>query len=367
MVTFARNPVPETSGYGDGRFLLHMLAQRRAAANTPQEVVAAPDQQPLSVPQQLVDPTIFANDIYAPDPMANAEINPLAAPATGSNTIARAPITPPTNMPAPRPGVSNVPIARPEMQGPQQSAQSRVGGVMDNMRDMLGQNASAATAIDNIDGNPASSTEAVGSEGNPWWANALRVGGMAALVAAILSGRGRSAQGITDAMPGRSVAPYDPGMTGEIMGNPRLSGPSAVSPSPSQIETDILNATPNELPGPQRSVAIRPNDAPVAQGRPQSVNPDVMQGSPQPRGAIANNSVRYRGQVYSIDANGNVLDRNGDVVTAQTTKDGVLKAAGVDAAQDTGRGRFQRNPVTGKLEADVVQDGSSISPYGYLD
>lgn len=325
MVTFARNPVPETSGHGDGRFLLHMLMGRRNAG-TPQEVVASPEEQALSMPQQLVDPSIFQGENYAPDPMANAEINPLAVPATGGRTVVTpnrtvATAGPPPNMPMARPGVSNTPMARPEMQGPQPSPQMAVGGVMDNMRDMVGQNASAATAIDNIDGNPAPANEAATDEGDPWWMNAARVGGMAALVAAILSGRGRSASGVTDAMPGRGVVPSDPGLTGEIMGNPRLSGPSGVSPSPSQIETDILSVTPNELPGPQRSVATRPNDAPVAQGRPQSVNPDVMQGSPRPSGAIANNSIRYRGQVYSIDAQGNVLDRNGDVVRGATANE----------------------------------------------
>ena len=346
MVTFSQNPVPTHSGHGDGRFLLHMLAQRMRG--TPNEVVGGPGEQVIAqapatgMPRQLVDPMMFQSEQYAEDPMANAEINPLA-PATGGNLSTPTQRTPSSamqpaqgvsNIPQAR-GVSNMPMARPEMQGPmpQQAMQGRAPTpdvaqmqmqvLLQNMHDQLGNSASA-TPMDSIDGVPGGMPAQQDEGGFPWGKVAAGAGGIAALIAAILSGRGRSAPGMD--MRNRGVTPYEPGMTGEIMGNPQIAPPSrpGMSPSQAMLETDILSATPNTLGRSDANLpATRPTDAPVAQGRPTTVNPDVMQGSPRPTGAIANNSIRYRGQVYSIDAQGNVLDRNGDVVrgmTADTVK-----------------------------------------------
>ena len=348
MATFSSNPVEQQSPYGDGRYLLRMLLGDRTA---PTPDMAPPmEEQAIAPPRNL---TPLASDVYVDDPASNAEINPLAPASTGRSKppVNTQPNTPPIpqaksmqadpgipNIPQPAPvnhGLYNVPQAKPSITQALSPSQQGVSDIMDNMRTMLdGNSASAGQAINGIDGN----TEQTDDSG--WgWGDTAKAIGIAALIAAILTGRGRSASGVADSVgTGRSVAPYDPGMSGTILGRDAISGPQASGPSPAQIETDILSVTPNELPRAQTGVATRPNDAPVAQGKPQSVAPDVINQSgpsnagilaaPQSRptaaasaGRLQNGAVkvRYRGRDYTVDRTGAVYDRNGDEVNASIT------------------------------------------------
>lgn len=308
MVMVGSSPPEQQSPYGDGRYLLHTLLGQRTAPV--QQMAPELGTQVVGPPTPLGE---LPSDVYVDDPAIMTEINPLAA----------APVrTLPTNMPMARPGVPNTPMARPT---PVESGSlPEVRSIIDNMRTMLNNNTAAANpatttpAIDNIDGNPAPA----GDEQDSWYTPLVKGGIAAAIIAAILSGRGRSAMHNTGGSG--SIVPTTPGMDGVVIPPGRLSDPSAgssMSPSPAQIETDILSVTPNELPSAQTGVAIRPNDAPVAQGRPQSVAPDVInQSGPNAQRALSRQGVQYRGRTYYQDAEGNIVDRNGDIVNTSATE-----------------------------------------------
>ena len=316
MATFSSNPVEQQSPYGDGRYLLRMLLGDRTA---PTPDMAPPmEEQAIAPPRNL---TPLASDVYVDDPASNAEINPLApAPAWRSKPPVTAPSPSIPNIPQARPtpvtdpGIPNVPQAKPSITQALSPSQQGVSDIMDNMRTMLdGNSASAGQAINGIDGNIEQTDD------SGWgWGDTAKAIGIAALIAAILTGRGRSASGVADSVgTGRSVAPYDPGMSGTILGRDAISGPQASGPSPAQIETDILSVTPNELPRAQTGVATRPNDAPVAQGKPQSVAPDVIyQGGPNVQRGLTSQGVQYRGRTYYMDEKGNITDKNGDIVNS---------------------------------------------------
>lgn len=320
MVTFSSNPAPAQSPHGDGRYLLHMLLGQRTAPSP--EMLTPPEEQVIGPPRQLGE---LPSDVYVDDPANTAEVNPLAPPLGGTrplptNTPTARPVDPGiTNVPKPAPvnhGLYNTPVPRPDVALAQSPSQEGVMSIMDNMRTMLdGNTASANTAIDNIDGNPAPA----GDDDSSWWSTLAKGGLAAALIAAILTGRGRSASGVSS--PSTGISPYDPGMSGTILGRDRLTGPSASSPSPAQLETDILSATPNTLPRQQTGVATRPNDTPVPQGKPQSVTPDVInQGGPNAQRGLTSQGVQYRGRTYFMDEAGNVTDRNGDIVNTSSTE-----------------------------------------------
>lgn len=324
MATFSSNPVEQQSPYGDGRYLLRMLLGDRTAP-TP-EMAPPMEEQAIAPPRNL---TPLASDVYVDDPANEAEINPLAPASAGRSKPPVATPTPPSipntpqarptpvtdpgipNIPQPAPvnhGLYNVPQARPEVMQALSPPQQGVSGIMDNMRTMLdGNSASAGQAINNIDGN----TEQTDDSG--WgWGDTAKATGIAALIAAILTGRGRSASGVTGKMG--DTHPLEP----DYMGSPIFPAiKQASNPSPAQIETDILSVTPNELPRAQTSVATRPNDAPVAQGKPQSVTPDVInQGGPNAQRGLTSQGVQYRGRTYYMDENGNITDKNGDIVNS---------------------------------------------------
>lgn len=350
MVMVGSSPPEQQSPYGDGRYLLHMLLGQRTAPA--QQMAPELGTQAVGPPTPLGE---LPSDAYVDDPAAMAEINPLAAAPTP------APVrTPPANMPMARPSVPNTPMARPapannpymyNVPTQESPSQPAVRGLIDTIRTQLGSGneayadswrdaheqrlqdeherrvadevrrnnsrGSGGDAIDNIDGNPAPS----GDEESSWYTPLVKGGIAAAIIAAILSGRGRSA--MPNSGGSGSVVPNTPGMDGVVIPPGRLSGPSAgsASPSPAQIETDILSVTPNELPRAQTGVATRPNDAPVAQGRPQSVTPNVInQPGPNAQRGLSRQGVQYRGRTYYQDAEGNIVDRNGDIVNTSATE-----------------------------------------------
>lgn len=349
MVMVGSSPPEQQSPYGDGRYLLRMLLGQRTAPA--QQMAPELGTQAVGPPTPLGE---LPSDVYVDDPAAMAEINPLAAAPAPART-------PPTNIPMARPGVPNIPMARPAASNnaymynvPTQESPSQpaVRGLIDTIRTQLGsgneayadpwrdaheqrlqdeherrvaeevrrnnRRGSSINAIDNIDGNPAPSSD----EESSWYTPLIKGGIAAALIAAILSGRGRSA--MSNSSGSGSVVPTTPGMDGVVIPPDRLSGPNAgsgMSPSPAQIETDILSVTPNELPSAQTGVATRPNDAPVAQGRPQSVAPNVInQPGPNAQRGLSRQGVQYRGRTYYRDAEGNIVDRNGDIVNTSATE-----------------------------------------------
>lgn len=376
MATFSSNPVEQQSPYGDGRYLLRMLLGDRTA---PTPDMAPPmEEQAIAPPRNL---TPLASDVYVDDPASNAEINPLAPASAGRSKPTPSLPTPPIST---QPSTPPIPQAKPSVAQTLSPSQQGVSDIMDNMRTMLDGNSASAgqsyddfrnqhnqqlgndhearvarevaqnnagggtAALNNIDGNPAPS----GEEDSGWgWGDTAKATGIAALIAAILTGRGRSAGGVADAS--RGVTPYDPGRSGTILGRDQITDqrPTPSNINPNQIETDILSVSPDHSRFIEqdadnywdRSAAgaagdvegansphtyINPRAAPpqaepapkpefTVQGKPQSVTPDVInQSGPDVQRGLTSQGVQYRGRTYYMDEKGNITDKNGDIVNS---------------------------------------------------
>lgn len=339
-ITVGRSPAPQVSPHGDGRFLIDMLLGiNRGGVNEPNVEPVLNNDVAIAPPRQIVQDDRYIDDA----PVSVTELPNIAAQALNSRQA-----TPFNQQRIQVPDDPRIPPspARPQAQTavasnnvpPRPDVGAQVTTMMDDMTRMLTERQAARGGS-----NPLTNTAEAGSVTNtPMDAIDTQRPGAAldqaeqrmetfpdgndALLAAILAaaaalgsrGRGGNVPP-SGGMPSSGTAVDTRGMEGDILGPQQLPPPSRPStPNPhAAIETDILSATPNELPVPAR------ND--VTQSNARSTQ-DTVQNANTTNTRRGDRRVRYGGQEYTVTETGQVLDRNGDVVRASGTINGVMRA-----------------------------------------